>query len=431
MHASSIDNPSIDNRTVRVLRVPGPVVARLSEYIFYTLNLYAILADSWGVFVPLLGAGGMALLAMHSLWRLRKDVRWIYVPLILPIGCALVLVLVQVAIHGQSPIADINRQYLNWIFLLIVIQSLLLRDGFLHRFGIAATTLGLILLPHLVLNYGNAAATSVQRVGLDVGFANPNDLGAWFGFCCVFFTVVAIETRRNFVRVVSAIVAAGLLLIVGLTVSRTAFGAVAIAGVIAARHILKRGFLPALLSVVLVSVIFVSGYFNEVIGLYTERGMEDSGRFVLWPLVIDRLLDSPFFGVGGDKLGTYVPGMREAVTPHNGLLSVALAAGIIPSAFFVAYWIKALRGAYTLSRRQVQDAPFQLPLVIYTFIVALFGAAVFMTPWAVVTLCNALPRPRTSRMIIGRRAGPEEATEQSTIKYAIGRNRRYAGSVKS
>ena len=428
------ESPQEKTGIVRIVRRPEPVIPRAAEYIFYALNLYAILSESWGVFVPLLGAGGMALLAMYCIWRLGKDARTIYRPLILPVGCAFTLIIVQVVIHDQSPNAAINRQYLNWIILLIVIQSLLLRNDFLHRFGIAATTLGLTLLPYLVFNYGNAADTSVQRVGLSVGFANPDELGAWFGFCCLFFIVVAIETRRNIVRIVSSTVAAGLLFIVGLTVTRTALGALAIAGIIAARHILKRGFLPALSLAALISVIFVSGYFNEIIGSYSERGMEDTGRFELWPLVIDRILDSPLFGVGGEKLGTYVPSMRSELTPHNGFLYVALAAGIVPLAFFVAYWIKALRGAYTLTRQDSQDAPFQLPLIIYTFIIASFGAAVFMTPWAAVTLCNALPRPRTSRIIIGRRVGPEgpeEATEQSPTGYAIGRNRGYAGSLKS
>ena len=129
----------------------------------------------------------MALLAMYCIWRLGKDARTIYRPLILPVGCALTLIIIQVVIHDQSPNAAINRQYLNWIILLIVIQSLLLRNDFLHRFGIAATTLGLTLLPYLVFNYGNAAATSVQRVGLSVGFANPDELGAWFGFCVPLF----------------------------------------------------------------------------------------------------------------------------------------------------------------------------------------------------------------------------------------------------
>src|SRR5258705_5579589 len=152
------ESPQEKTSIVPIVRRPEPVIPRAAEYVFYALYLYGILSESWGVFVPLLGGGGMALLAMYCIWRLGKDARTIYRPLILPVGCALTLIIIQVVVHDQSPTADINRQYLNWIILLIVIQSLLLRNGFLHRFGFAVTILGLTLLPNLVFNYGDAPA---------------------------------------------------------------------------------------------------------------------------------------------------------------------------------------------------------------------------------------------------------------------------------
>src|SRR5262249_20680242 len=262
----------------------------------------------------------------------------------LPIGCAISFMMVQWVVYGQSLMAEINRGFVNWMIALIVVQSLFSREGFLHRFGTAALVNGLLLLPYMVFNYSPSSVTDVQRVGLehDVGWANPNQLAGWFGFCCVYWAIVSIETRRKIVRVAAASIATGCLFIVGLTVSRTALGAVAIAVIIAARHILKRGFLPVLLLVVPVFLIFSSGYFDQTIGFYEERGAEDSGRFAVWPLVIERFLDSPLIGV--DDVATYVPEMQKEITPHNSFLFVGLASGIIPLAFFVAYWIKAVKG---------------------------------------------------------------------------------------
>ena len=75
------------------------------------------------------------------------------------------------------------------------------RETFLHHFAAAALAIGALLLPHLNLRYGGGESI---RAGLEsgVGFANPNDLAAWFGFCCVYSLVVAVETRRNANRLV-------------------------------------------------------------------------------------------------------------------------------------------------------------------------------------------------------------------------------------
>ena len=50
------ESPQEKTSIVRIVRRPEPVIPRAAEYIFYALNLYAILSESWGVFVPLLGA---------------------------------------------------------------------------------------------------------------------------------------------------------------------------------------------------------------------------------------------------------------------------------------------------------------------------------------------------------------------------------------
>src|SRR5262249_48910505 len=158
-----------------------------------------------------------------------------------------------------------------------------------------------------------------------VGFANPNDLGAWFGFCSVYFMVLGIETRRNIIRCASLIAAAGYVFVVGLTVSRTSFMAVGIAAIVALRHVFYRGFVPALLLATLSSVILFSGLFDHIIASYEERGTEDSGRLEVWPLAIERFLASPLSGVGTENVGTAVADGRY-ITPHNIFLYVGLSA---------------------------------------------------------------------------------------------------------
>lgn len=392
---------SLAARNVRMVKVAAPVPPpRFAEYIYFALVAYAILGPALGVSIPLLGAGGMAALAMYCILRLKKSGISIYKYIALPLGCAVSFLAIQVVIHDVSFMNQSNRQFVTWILALIIVQSLSLRRGFLHRFALAALVIGACLLPFLTLDWHDAGA---ERAGLEqgVGFANPNDLASWFGFCTVFFTVLVIESKRNIVRVASLPVVAGCLLLVGLTVSRGALMALAIAIIVASRRLLKRGFFPVLFLAILTSLLLLSGLFDRSIELYTERGTEETGRLLVWPLVIERILASPLSGVGADAIGTYVPGGDHPITPHNSFLAVGLASGIVPLAFFTAYWIKAMRGAYRQSRGGLQDAPFQLPLIIYTFIIVFLSAGAFMFPWAIVALCNAMPRPG-SRVIAVR-----------------------------
>lgn len=401
MPSSSPETPIIRG----LVRVPQPVLPWFVEYAFYALVLYAIIAEAWGISVPLVGAGGRAVLASYCVWRLRGNLGSVYSPLFLVLCCAVTFLLIQFLFYDESIMSSANREIINWIFTLIIVQSLLLCEGFFHRFTFATAIIGAVLIPYLIDNYSNASAASVQRAGLDrsVGVANPDDLAAWFGFCCVFFMIVSIETKRYLIRIASFFIAIACLGVVGLTVTRAALIGIAIALVIALRRLLKRGFLPVLFLAALVSAVLVSGLFDQAITSFGERGTEDTGRLVMWPVAIGRFFDSPFIGVGANEIGTYVPQTGQEITPHNVFLYVALMSGIIPLTFFVWYWFKAIKGAYELSSKGVQDAPFQLPLIIYTLIQGFFLAGLFMSPWAIVVLCNAVPRQVAQFVMVGIR----------------------------
>jgi hypothetical protein len=429
-----MQEPSKGQHLGRVLSVSDAIPPRSAEYAFYALVVYAIMAPTWGISVPLLGAGAMAFLAMWFLWRLRKRAAAVFTPLFVPAAVAVSFLLIQWLVHDQSLIGDSNRAFINWVILLIVVQGLFLRQGFLHRFAVAASLIGLLLLPYLIIGYGGGSA--VQRAGLEhaVGFANPNQLAGWFGFCAIYWIVVASATKRHAVRVLSFFAATGCLFVVALTVSRGAFFGVAVATVIAFRHSLKRGFLPILLLTILGGGIFYSGLFDQAIGYYTERGTEDSGRLAVWPLVIQRILDAPLVGVGADEemVSTFVPGLGHSITPHNSVLYIGLASGIVPLAFFVTYCMNAVVGAYRLSRRGLQDVPFQLPLVIYALIVAMLGATDFMYQWAVISLCNAIPRPPTQHItpVSLTRVTADEVKSRSTSHAARPLSARYVITMR-
>jgi O-antigen ligase len=304
-------------------------------------------------------------------------------PVALPLGCAISFIIIQIVVHHASLLGDL-RNLINWIFTLIIIRMLCLRKGFLHRFALLAVVIAIFCIPYI----GVGANDVYDRVRLNssIAIANANDLAAWLGFCWVYFLIVAIQTRRTMARVASGLIVVGCLFGVGLTVSRGALLAMAIAGLIASRHLLKRGFTPVFLLVVLVGGFWVSGAFDRAIGVYQERGTEETGRLLVWPLVMQRFLNAPMTGVGLTEIGTYVPQFNEAITPHNSFLYVGVASGIIPLAFFIAYWLKAGKGAYRLINHQRSEGPFCLPLYIYTLIIAFLGAGEFMFSWAVVTL---------------------------------------------
>lgn len=378
-----------------IIRTPD-LLPRFAEYSYYGLLVYAMMNEAWGISIPLLGGGGMLLLTAYSAWRSRKQWGAIYEPMALLMGCAISLLIIQIVIHEQDPLGDFTRQYANWIFAIIVIQILSLDENFLHRFALAALVIAALMLPYLLLH---DAADESGRAGLEFGLTNPNALAEWFGFLSVYLIVLVIETRRNIVRNASLGLAAGCLFVVALTVSRGALAGFALAAIVALRRVLKRGFLPVLFIMIMASAVFVSGVFDESISRYAERGSEETGRFAVWPLAINRFLETPLLGVGESEIGTYVPKMGMSISPHNSFLYFALASGIVPLIFFVAYWVKAISRSLRATSEGMADSAFKLPLIVYTLVATLLSNGSYMYAWAVVVLCNATaqktrrPRP--------------------------------------
>jgi hypothetical protein len=351
---------------------------------YYAQVFYAIMGPAIGLSLSFLGAAMLAVLGGLVAARLGRHLLVIVRSIAMPLACGASFVAVQLLVHGESLWGSpYVREFIPWMVGLVVVQSLALRRGFVHRFAIVAVLIGIATLP-----YVKSFARDASRAGLSGGITigNPNDFGAWFGFCCVYLTILGLETRRNWIRGVSWILAVGALLVVGLTVSRAPLFALACSIAFAFRRVLNRGFFPFLALVVVAWIAYGLGWFEQSASMYAQRGLEESGRFLVWPLAIERVIQSPLTGVGVAHVDTYVPAEGIAISPHNGFVFIALASGIVPVFFFCAYWVQLFVTAFKANARSQNEAPFQTPLLIYSFLITMNLNGVFMAPWTMATL---------------------------------------------
>ena len=413
-------------KAIRIVNDSRFVPPRWVEYAYYAYVFYGMVGPAWGLSVGMLSGGMLAVLAVFCIMRLGSRATPVYEPIALPFGCTISYVILQLFVHGASLMDGSVRGFIDWIQMLIIVQGLALRHGFLHRFALAAFVMGLPGLQHLKVA---ERAGGYERVGLERGkneyaLANANSLGSWFGFCAVYFILVAIETKRTMVRLISGLAAVGCLYIVGLTVSRSTLLAVAIATIVALRHLLKGGFLPVLCLVMLSWVLYIAGVFDQAGAQYAARGMQETGRGLVWPLAFERFLNSPLVGVGESNVSIDVSG--RTFTPHNSFLYIALASGIMPLAFFMAYWWRVVRSALSAYSKRTDDTPFYLPLVLYAFLQSMATNGLSGTPWVVVTLCTAIAAgsPHRARRIVLRRierratvAGHGDDASHAIVRY--------------
>jgi O-antigen ligase len=389
---------------------------RWVEYTYYFTFSYSIVAASLGIEIPLFAAASTVALGGFCLNQMGSRRKEICAPIALLLACSISFILVQISIHGASVMDDYIRAFVLWIFGLIIMQSLCLRPGFLHRCTIIIFMLGLMVVPFLGFSDQGVerAAAGIQIGG---GMTNANGLAVWFGFSVVTFGISCLETRRSIVvRILYGLAAGGSLLIVGLTVSRGALIGCALALTVGFRRYLKRAFLPALLLIILGGLFLESGLFDQIISNYEARGGEETGRLLMWPLITERFLESPIAGVGMSGIMTWVPEANKSIPPHNSFLFFALSSGIVPTAVYVAFWIRAAwRSFYDVGGSEY--SPFRAPLLVYA-LVAFILADVSMEPWALLALT------------VGASSGISHRRERLLVTYSRIRRRRIAPTVQ-
>ena len=224
----------------------------------------------------------------------------------------------------------------------------------------------------------------------------------WFGFCAVFFVFWGLQQQNPLLRAASWTGALGCLYMVGITVSRAPLLAIVLACIVGFRSALKQSFVPIFAFSVLISLVYVSGVFDTEIGYYSLRADQKSGRDKLWPVALERILDSPFIGVGLDDIR--VKSGHRYVNPHNGPLHITLGAGIVPLIFFFGYLGRASMGALRIMQESRPGQSILIPpLVVFALMEIMVLDAAFMSPWTVVTLGLAASASRVdgdSRSII-------------------------------
>ena len=367
------------------------------EYAYYLYLVNAIFGSLWGMSLPLLGGGMIAALSGFCIWRLKSDLTKLLAPLTLLLACLISFLLIQIAIYGESITDSTSRGFIVTILHLILIRCLSLRPGFGHRLPLVLFFVGLAVLPYIGFKTGLERAYIEE--GVAGNFTNANGLAEWFGFCALYFGVLGLEIKRGVVRIGAWSAALVCLFIVGLTVSRGALAATGIGLVFASRRILKRGFLPLLLLVILAWVVAESGLISNIYSLYIERGAEDTGRLGIWSEALKMFFSSPLIGYGNANAEIYLPGNLKPLTTHNTFLFIAIASGIVPLCLFVLFWIVALRRSLRNIEEQEYGA-FRAPFLMYVLIISFVGDMGFTLPAGLLAVvigagavaANKLPR---------------------------------------
>lgn len=357
------------------------------EYLWYASIAYAMLGKVWGVAIPAIGGVLLALLAVASLVHTGKSFVRLYAPVAWGIGAGLVLILIQFVFHDTRSL-DSSIVMSGWLSTIIIVQALSLRPGFLHRFALAASAIGVAVLPYLSIRVEMGSGPT--RLGASgTGISNPNTLAMWFGFSVLFFLFRGIQSRALLKRVIYGAASLVCLYVVALTVSRGAILSLLVSCVVGFRSALKKNFVPVLVLVLMLVLIYASGAFQEMIDPYIARGAEESGRGKVWPLVVERILDSPWVGVGLDNIYTFTRG-RHGHNPHNALLFFGLSAGIVPMLCFSAYLFKVGTGMLDGMKFSQREEDMLLPpLVTFALVEIMLADFSFMMQWVVVVFAFA------------------------------------------
>jgi len=364
---------------------PPPIVApsRRLEYAYYAAVLYSVMAPAIGLEIPLLagvmilGISALCFFQLQSCGKLS-----VYRPINLLLAFAACFLSVQIFIHDASILDSTIREYIIWILGLMIVHALCLRPGFSLRLPLVLFAIAVATIPFMGIGGGEMDKARVD-IAVQGGLTHPGGLAEWFGFLSIYFAVVGLQARRPVFRIGAWSIAVGCLFIVTLTIERGPLFATLLAITVVFRRVLKRGFVPVLAGLLIVGGIYASGLFDTAVSKYSERGLEETGREVLWPAAIDRIVDSPFFGVGESKVN--IPMGTKDVPPHNVFLHLALSAGIVPVALFFAFWCQAFMKSIRRPVESISDH-MRLPFLIYTFLDIMLGDWAYMSIWALLAV---------------------------------------------
>jgi hypothetical protein len=339
-----------------------------------------MLGQAWGVVIPAIGGMMFALLAAACLFSIGGQATRVYTPVALALCTTVSVIAIQFFFHSEQSLNN-TYPYIAWLFNVIIAQALALRMGFLHRFAWAAFAIGLCVLPFVKVSSGSGL---IRAGASGTGLSSANALGMWFGFCTVYFLSWGLQSRNLRQRAVSWAAAVGCLGMVLLSLSRGPLLGIFLACAVGFLPAAKRYFFSVLSLIFLIWLVYVSGLFQPMIDGFFVRGMEETGREKVWPVALDRLLDSLWTGVGMDAISTHIA-RNTNITPHNVLLYIGLGAGIIPVICFLGYLARVGTGTLRIMRGMYLGETALLPsLVTFAFIEIMQLDTAFMYSWVVV-----------------------------------------------
>ncbi|MBX3349696.1 MAG: O-antigen ligase family protein [Nitrospira sp.] len=363
-----------------------------AEYGYYFVIFYTVLGAPLGII--LLGSIGSGFLLIPVLalcfLALGSDIQDILRAAWIPLACGLTYLFIQIGVHGESLYEPYVYPFGQWVISLVIVQALAThRPHFLNRFLWFTLLIGLSMVPYMTQSQGGGYERAL--VNRELGYSNPNAVAGWFGFCVVCMVIKGFIETHPGSRLLAWAMALISFYVVTMTVSRGAIIAIVGALLIASKRLLKGGFVPLLVLAGLVSGLVELGVFDQAVRSYSLRAGEETGRFRVWPLLIDKFLSSPLVGSGASHPGA-ITSTGKYVTPHNSFLLFAVASGIVPLVFFCAYLLRAGMAAFLIGGAEQGGTAFYLPLVVYAVLITCAGNMDFMTPWAIVSLALPLGR---------------------------------------
>ncbi|MEK6802000.1 MAG: O-antigen ligase family protein [Nitrospirota bacterium] len=377
-----------------------------AEYGYYFVIFYTVLGAPLGIILMGSIGSGFLLIPVLALCFLAlgpailntMQTAWV------PLACGITYLFIQLGVHGESLYEPYVYPFGQWIISLVIVQALAAhRPNFLNRFLWFTLFMGLSMLPFMTPSQGGG----YERVALnrELGYANANAMAGWFGFCVVCMVIKGYLEKKPASRLVAWVLALVSFYVVTLTVSRSALLAICAALLVASRRLLKGGFLPLLLLAGFVLGLVELGVFDQAVRSYSLRAGEETGRFRVWPLLIERFLASPLIGVGAAHPGA-ITSTGMYVTPHNSFLLFAVASGFLPLLLFCAYLVRSGLAALRTGRSAEYESAFHLPLVVYAMLITCAGNMDFMSPWAIA--CLSLPIAGDVASMAGGEAPPRQ-----------------------
>ena len=363
-----------------------PIPTGKLECIYYLAMGIPLIGPAFGLEIRYSGVVTIAVFVACVL-RVQPLTKAVFAPIALLAACIISFLPIQIVVHRESIFGEGILHYISWLVNLMIVRSLCLRRGFLFRFPLVMLAICVIAILFVGYTVGEDAR-AVADTEVEGELRTPAAFAQWFGFLAIYFVVVGLNGHRRLFRLCAWFVAVGCVLLLALSVERGPLLGVALASVIVFRQQLKRAFIPVLVLVSLIGIISLGGVFDAVFSNYQERAFEETGREVLWPAAIERIFSAPFvtlFGVGESNI-LYQLGYNKFSPPHNAFLHIFLASGVVPFAFFVAFWIQAAwRSAHAKGQ---DDAPFRLPYLVYSFVLYMV-VDIVTSPWALLALCVA------------------------------------------